>query len=130
MKKEVASGPGGRVVVMDSITNLAEDDAGALVVSGSHGGSSAAEFALRVPVAGAFFNDAGIGKDQAGIAALAMLEAHSIPAATVAHTSARIGDGEDTWVNGVVTHANAAARRIGVTPGSSLRASLMRIIGA
>jgi len=36
---------------------LSGDDAGAIVVSGSHGGASAAEFALAVPLAAVFFND-------------------------------------------------------------------------
>jgi nucleotidyltransferase/DNA polymerase involved in DNA repair len=57
-----------------------------------------------------------------------MLQARGVPAATVAHTSARIGDSLDTWESGVVSHANAAARARGITPGSRLRAAVERWI--
>ena len=72
LKREVENGNGGRVIVMDSITKLTPDDAGAIVVSASHGGVSSGEFALAVPLMAVFFNDAGVGKDNAGIAALEM----------------------------------------------------------
>jgi hypothetical protein len=39
-KDEVARGPRGRVILIDSITQLAAGDEGAIVVSGSHGGAS------------------------------------------------------------------------------------------
>ena len=58
---------------MDSITKVAVGDEDTLVVSGSHGGTSSGEFALDVPLRMAFFNDAGVGKDNAGIAALDLL---------------------------------------------------------
>ena len=75
LKKEVAHGPRGRVLVMDSITKVTPQDEGCMVVSASHGGASSGEFALEVPLRVVFFNDAGVGKDDAGIASLHMLEA-------------------------------------------------------
>ena len=75
LKTEALRGPGGHVVLMDSITQVDASDAGAFVVSGSHGGTSSGEFALAVPLGLTVFNDAGIGKDEAGIAALAMAQA-------------------------------------------------------
>ena len=50
LKKEVARGANGRVVIMDSITKVTPEDAGGLVVSASHGGASSGEFALEVPL--------------------------------------------------------------------------------
>lgn len=129
LKKEVARGPAGRVMVMDSITKVAPEDEGTLVVSASHGGTSSGEFALAVPLRGAFFNDAGVGKDGAGIAALAMLQQRGVAGATVAHTSARIGDAQDTWDHGVVSHVNDRARALGILPGQPLRAALTRLVG-
>lgn len=129
-KEQVASGPGGRVIIMDSITKVAPEDRGAIVVSASHGGQSSGEFALEVPLAAAFFNDAGVGKDDAGIAALAMLQAAGVAAGTVSSQSARIGDAPDTWENGVLSHANDAAMRLGLEPGKSLKAVLERLVGA
>ncbi len=127
LKKEVASGDGGRVVLMDSITKVTPEDVGALVVSASHGGASSGEFALEVPLKAAFFNDAGVGKDDAGIAALAMLQARGVAGGTVSHTSARIGDAQDMWDHGVVSHVNEHARVLGVAAGQSLRQALTRL---
>lgn len=130
LKKEVERGPGGSVVLMDSITKVTPADAGAIVVSASHGGASSGEFALEVPLTAVFFNDAGVGKDDAGTAALAMLQARSVAAGTVAHTSARIGDAMDMWECGVISHVNEAGRKLGLSPGQPLRASLKRLVGA
>lgn len=128
LKTIVAEGPGGRVIAMDSITQAAPEDAGAFVVSGSHGGASSGEFALRTPLKGAFFNDAGVGKDNAGVVALGMLQARGIPAGTVAHTSARIGDARDAWENGVLSKCNEAAAKLGFVPGSRLKSVLSSLI--
>jgi hypothetical protein len=130
VKQEVARGQGGRVLIMGSITQVEAQDAGAWVVSASHGGVSSGEFALEVPLRGAFFNDAGVGKDEAGIAALAMLQARGVAAATVSHRSARIGDCQDTWEHGVVSHANASAQALGLLPGQPLREGLLRLLQA
>ena len=97
LKATVVSSEKGRVVIMDSITKVTPDDAGANVVSASHGGASSGEFALEVPLSSVFFNDAGVGKEGAGIAALATLEARGIAAGTVSHESAKIGDSQDMW---------------------------------
>jgi uncharacterized protein YunC (DUF1805 family) len=127
-KGEVARCGRGRVIAMDSITKVASGDEGAFVVSASHGGASSGEFALAVALGGVFFNDAGVGKEGAGIVALDMLEKRSIPAGTVAHTSARIGDAIDTWENGVVSHVNASAEALGIKPGQPLKSLLNTVI--
>ena len=128
LKKEVARGADGRIVIMDSITKLTPEDAGGWVVSASHGGASSGEFALEVPLKAAFFNDAGVGKDDAGIAALSMLQASGVAGGTVSHTSARIGDAQDMWDHGVVSHVNERARALGVAPGQSLRETLTHLV--
>lgn len=116
----------GRVLLVDSITQLEAADAGAVVVSGSHGGVSAAAYALAQPLSLVVFNDAGVGKDEAGVAALGLLQAQGRAAATVAHTSARIGDAGDAWVHGVISRVNAEARADGLAPGDRLRDALTR----
>jgi len=130
LKSEAARGPGGRVLLLDSITKVTPGDAGAIVVTGSHGGASAGEFALAVKLALAVFNDAGVGKDRAGTVALDMLQAKGIAAAAAAHTSARIGDARDMWANGVLSHVNALAAGLGLAPGMAVQAALRRLIGA
>lgn len=128
LKKEVVKGSGGRVILMDSITKVTAEDAGAIVVCASHGGTSSGEFALEVPLKAVIFNDAGVGKDNAGIAALEMLQKRGVAAATVAHTSGRIGDSLDMWENGVLSHVNAKAREVGLTDGARVRQVLADLV--
>ncbi|MBF5007541.1 hypothetical protein [Diaphorobacter caeni] len=103
--------------VVHSITELNVLDAGCIAVSGSHGGLSAARYAVAARPLLSVFNDAGIGKDDAGIAGLALLQLHQLAACTVSHTSARIGDAQSTLEDGVIQHVNAAARALGAVPG-------------
>jgi hypothetical protein len=122
--------PWGRpLCLVDSITEAAARGAGHVVVSGSHGGISAARFALDAHPHLVVFNDAGVGKDSAGIAALAWLQAHGVAAATVAHDSARIGEAASTWHDGVISAANAAAAALGARPGLELRTWLQAAAG-
>ena len=107
--------------VVHSITELNALDAGCIAVSGSHGGLSAARFALQALPYLAVFNDAGIGKDGAGIAALPWLQQHGIAALAVAHDSARIGEAASTWQDGVISAVNDAAAALGAQPGLALR---------
>ena len=114
------------VVIMDSITSVKENDEGSIVVSASHGGISAAGYALKAPLAAAFFNDAGVGKDEAGIAGLQMLQDKGVPAGAVSHETAQIGDGKDTWEFGVVSSLNDAAREAGFQIGEKIRDAAIR----
>jgi hypothetical protein len=102
--------------LLDSIAHISDAQANAVVVSGSHGGRSAAEFviALSQKPSCVFFNDAGGGKDDAGKVALKMLQAQNIPCACYSHMSAKIGDAEDGYENGVVSGANALAHALGI----------------
>ena len=112
--------------LLDSIALVTPDMSDAVIVTGSHGGSSAAGFVLAMshkPFV-VFFNDAGIGKDNAGIAALAMLQSQGICAAVYAHTSARIGDAQDGLDNGCITRVNHAAELAGVCEGQMVRAAV------
>ena len=110
------------IVVADSITRIAEAEArGAVVVNASHGGIYAAYLAAKLGAAAAIFNDAGIGRDQAGIGGLDYLQELGIPAATVGHDTARIGDGADMMARGVITHANTLAQALACRPGMPCR---------
>ena len=103
--------------IVDSITELGHGDAGCIAVSGSHGGISSARFALAARPLLVVFNDAGIGRERAGIAALDFLQEHGIAAAAVSHDSARIGQARSTLDDGVVIHLNAMAQALGVAAG-------------
>jgi hypothetical protein len=113
-----------RIKRVDSITELVPGDAGCVAISGSHGGTSAARYALAARPLLSVFNDAGVGLRQAGIAALAELQAHGLAACTVAHTSACIGSADSAWDSGVISHANPNALVLGMQPGLALQAAI------
>ncbi len=114
--------------LLDSIALITPDMADGVVVTGSHGGTSAASFILALPHKphAVFFNDAGIGKDDAGIAALALMQEVGVIAAVYAHTSARIGDANDGWCNGVITRCNALAQTAGIAPPQTVSDVVVR----
>ena len=103
--------------IVDSITELGPQDAGCIAVSGSHGGLSSARYAAAARPLLSVFNDAGVGKDAAGIAALDFLQARGLAACTVEHSSARIGDAHSTLADGIISHYNEAAAALGVQAG-------------
>ncbi|MCF7547899.1 hypothetical protein [Pseudonocardia sp. WMMC193] len=124
----VASRHGLRIAVTDSVSFLTPDLAGHLVVTGSHGGTSAGEYARRCGVAAVACNDAGIGKDRAGVAGLLALDDAGVLGVAVSHDSARIGDGTDTWENGLISVANASAIAAGVVLGNPLRREFLALV--
>ncbi len=117
-------------VILDSVTKLAPEHAGAIAVCASHGGVYAAWCAARAGVRAVILNDAGIGKDEAGVAGLAWLEALGLPAAALDHDRSRIGDGRDAWVRGVVSRANRIAAALGVEPGQRTPEAVERLAAA
>ncbi len=104
------------ITLLDSIALINSSHAGTIVVTGSHGGRSAAGFVVEIkekPLA-VFFNDAGGGKDNAGKVGLDMLQAIGVPAACYSHMSARIGDAQDGLDHGVLTDLNGLAKQSGI----------------
>src|SRR5438552_8306673 len=115
------------VLIADSITRVGADAAGAVVINGSHGGIYAAYSAAKLRVAAAVFNDAGVGRDKAGIAGLDYLAGLAIPAAAVGHHTARIGDGPDMIARGIITHANSPAIALGCHPSMACRDAMVAL---
>jgi hypothetical protein len=113
--------------MVDSITEAVPQDADAIVVSGSHGGVSAAYYAEKTRALLHVFNDAGIGMDEAGIAGLAVLDSAGIAAVAISHESARIGDADDCLQRGAVSRVNRAASALGFVTGETLRVALERL---
>lgn len=101
---------GLNITVTDSITFLNENNAGDIVVCGSHGGISAGEYAQKHCVKAVFFNDAGIGKNNAGVKSLESLSDAGILACTVDCMSAEIFNGQDILGNGIITFCNNLAK--------------------
>jgi len=114
----------------DSVTELDARHRGAVLVAGSHGGRIAAYYASRAGVHAVILNDAGIGKEDAGVAGIAALESVGMAAAAADCATARIGDGADTLARGVVSRANALAAACGVVPGMPVRDAAVRLTQA
>jgi hypothetical protein len=108
------------VLLVDSISEIGPQDANRIVVAGSHASQNVPRYALSVPLRGAVFNDAGLGKDQAGIASFEILSAGGLPAVAVSHETARIGDARDVYENGIISAANDLAKHIGARPGMAV----------
>lgn len=118
------------IVLADTMTKLGPQAKGAVVVSGSHGGRYCGYLALKAQLRAVVLNDAGGGKDNAGFASLADVEVHGLAAATVANTSCRIGDAADMIARGIISHANAPARAVGVRAGMGGREAAERLLSA
>ena len=116
---------GAALLLLDSVTEALQHPPGAVLVTGSHGGASVVRYALAAQPRLVVFNDAGVGLQQAGIAALALLQEAGVAACTVGHDSARIGEAASALDTGVLTHANAAAAALGARPGRPLRGWLL-----
>lgn len=117
------------ISLLDSIALIDSLHAGTIVVTGSHGGRSAAGFVVDVskkPLA-VFFNDAGGGKDDAGKVGLGMLQAIGVPAACYSHISARIGDAQDGLDNGILTDMNDLAKQIGIKKNMQVSEATCRV---
>lgn len=121
-----------RVVCMDSASMVVPEDAGQIVITGSHGGTlgGRADTALGVDALAALFNDAGIGADEAGITRLPALDQRKITAATVHAMSARIGDGRSTYEDGVLSRVNRTAEALGGRPGMTAVEFVQRLLAS
>jgi hypothetical protein len=120
------------VWALDSIGLVRPEDRRAVIVSGSHGallGKGRDDGLLAVDVFAAFFNDAGGGKDDAGVARLPLLDARGMAAAAVSCETARIGDGRSTYDTGVISRLNETARRLELKQGMSAREAVARLVG-
>jgi hypothetical protein len=113
----------GSIVILDSITHMTEAQRGAVVLAMSHGGRYAAYDAAVRGVAAVILNDAGIGRERAGLAGGPYLARLGVPAATVSNQSARIGDGQDGYANGILSDVNEPAQRLGLKVGMTARAA-------
>ena len=113
--------------VVDSITELGPGAAACIAVGGSHGRISSARYAAAARPAPSVFNDAGVGKDQAGVAALGLLQGHGLAACTVSHASARIGDARSSLNDGIISHLNALAAQARVAVGQTCRQAVQQL---
>jgi hypothetical protein len=117
-----------KIMTVASCSFVREEHRSHVVVSGSYGGRYNAYNAAKWGVRGVIMNDAGIGKDNAGIVGLDFLDQIKLAAATADAQTCHIGDGDHMLAHGVISHVNRTAAALGCVPGQHVRecAALMR----
>jgi len=118
------------VILLDSLGDLQPNNISPILVCASHCGDNGA-FARKLKncrVKAVFLNNAGIGKNQAGISGLPHYAAEGILACAVDHNSAEIGVASDTWESGIISHTNTLVKEAGIQPGDSVQGAVARII--
>lgn len=123
-------GPDGRAVVCtDSIAfgTPADRDTNVLVTAG-HTGRSSVPYLREFRPWGFICSDGGRGRDDSGVAGLAIVEADGLPGATVDARTAKMGDGLSSYHDGVISAANALAAACGVAIGMPAREAAHRLL--
>ena len=128
--RDNAAGP--KIWGLDSASLVLPEDAGQIVVTGSHGGLMGGNpaLAIKADVLAAVFNDAGTGIDRAGVGRLPALNARGIAGVTVSHLSARIGDARSAWETGRLSFANQKAAAMGAQRDMPVREFCERVLAA
>lgn len=100
------------LLCLDSASLVTPEDAGRIIITGSHGGLIGGDpaRALKARARLAVFNDAGGGKNGIGTSRLPALQQQGIAAVTVSHNSCRIGDAESALADGVISALNPCAQ--------------------
>jgi hypothetical protein len=131
-RHEISAANGVRVFTLDSNALVMPDDAGHIMLTGSHGGllGGRAATAVKFDVFAAVYNDAGVGIDDAGVSRLPALEARGIAGACVSAFSARIGDGQSTLRDGFVSALNPRAAACGGEIGIPATELVARLVAA
>jgi hypothetical protein len=108
---------GRQVVCTDSIAFALPEDVRNVLVTAGHTGRSAVPYLLRSRPFGFICSDGGKGRDDAGMAGLAMVESEGLAGATVDARLARMGDGLSSYHEGIISACNGLARAAGVQVG-------------
>lgn len=120
MEEQMSTADPVKILTVASCSNCRAEHGGHVVVSGSYGGRYNAYNAAKWGVRGVVMNDAGIGKDNAGICGLDFLDQIDLAAATADARTCHIGDGEHMLAHGVISHVNRTAAMLGCEPGQTV----------
>lgn len=120
---------GRSIVCTDSIAfALPEDRERNVLCTAGHTGRSVIEYFRNFRPWAFICSDGGIGKNDSGISALQAVEADGIPGASVDARTARMGDGQSTYFDGVISAVNSLAAAKGVAPGQSAREAARHLL--
>ena len=119
-----------KVLALDAAPMLTAKDAGAIAITGSHAAlfRGQPDNVIGPQLLAVFFNDAGVGLDQAGITRLPTLDERHMAAATVSAASAPIGDARAGYNEGIISHLNKTALAMGGGVGQPLKAFVDHIL--
>lgn len=121
---------GRSIVCTDSIAFGLPEDAGRNVLcTAGHTGRSAVPYLRQVAPWGFICSDGGGGKDDSGVAGLAIVESDGLAGAAVDARTARMGSGLSTYEDGVISACNAIAAGRGVRVGQTAREAARLLLG-
>ncbi|WP_370324163.1 hypothetical protein [Euzebya sp.] len=125
----VVSGDDGDVVCTDSIAfGLPSDTDRNVLCTAGHTGRSAVPYLRRVRPRGFICSDGGRGRDDSGIAGLAVVGAEGLAGACVDARTAAMGDGRSTYDDGVISARNDPAAARGVEVGMPASEAALRLL--
>lgn len=120
---------GRSIVCTDSIAYaLPEDRERNVLCTAGHTGRSVVGYFRDYRPWAFICSDGGIGKNNSGLSALEAVEPDGIPGASVSALSARMGDGQSTYFDGVISAANKLARDKGVQVGQSAKEAALLLL--
>ncbi len=119
---------GRQVVVTDSIIFGTEADKANVLVTAGHTGRSGARHIINVHPFGFICSDGGRGRNDSGMAGLALTNDAGIAGATVDAKLARMGDGMSTYDDGIVSAANTLALSCGVKVGMTAKDAALCLV--
>lgn len=119
---ETDAATGRSIVCTDSIAfALPEDRERNVLCTAGHTGRSVVDYFRTFRPWAFICSDGGIGKNNSGITALEAVEADDIAGASVSALTARMGDGQSTYFDGVISACNRLAADKGVRVGQPAR---------
>lgn len=126
----VHRGPQGRnVVCTDSIAfALPEDRERNVLCTAGHTGRSVVDYFRGFRPWGFICSDGGIGKNRSGVSALEVVDSDGIAGASVDAMTARMGDGQSTYFDGVISAVNQTASAKGVRVGQAAREAALLML--
>ena len=120
---------GRSIVCTDSIAYaLPEDRERNVLCTAGHTGRSVIGYFRDFRPWAFICSDGGVGKNNSGVSALEAVEPDGIAGASVSAQTARMGDGQSTYFDGVISAANRHARDKGVKIGQSAREAALLLL--
>jgi hypothetical protein len=122
--------PQAQIFTVSASSQVNAGHKGHVILSGSYGGEYNAYHAGKWGLRGVILNDAGVGKDEAGIRGLPYLDQIGLAAATADAQTCHIADGDHMLAHGIVSYVNRAAAALGCKVGETVRACAERMRSA